>query len=97
MEVGILLGLMCRRACEFCDFTLYMDRGQHRPTLDNGGILENIEVLVSLAKSYNSESQAVIPEQLRMDYLIDRKMVRDATVLSFRVHILIYNIARLSP
>jgi len=80
---------MCRRACEFCDFTLYMDSGQHRPTLDKGGILENTEALISLAKSYNSESQAIIPEQLLMDYLIDRKMVRDATVCSFRVHILI--------
>uniref|UniRef100_A0A1I8JR97 TROVE domain-containing protein n=1 Tax=Macrostomum lignano TaxID=282301 RepID=A0A1I8JR97_9PLAT len=46
MEVAILLGLMCKHACEQCDFRVFLTSSMTEVGLSKGGILENLNDVV---------------------------------------------------
>ena len=78
VEVGLLLGLMCKHACECSELILYADGGHHKTvSLDKKGILANTTSLVMYATSCNSRPDATanIPSKLLQDILLERRHV----------------------
>jgi len=47
-EVGVLLGLMCKYACEECQFIVYGNKGIQQVELEKGTILDNMESVLKL-------------------------------------------------
>lgn len=79
VEIGILLALMCKHACESCDFILFMNKSQQLIEDSKAGILEETSSLVKLATAYKTDDEdnqaAEIPKKMLQQYLVDRKHV----------------------
>jgi len=48
MEIGVLLGLMCKYSCEECQFNVYGSNGMRSVELEKGTILNNMRSVLSL-------------------------------------------------
>ena len=83
LEVGILLGLMCKYSCEHCTMIIYGEHNFAEIQLQEGTILHNMEQVMSTATSQGlTANSGVIPSQFLHDMLIDRVHVDNLMVLS---------------
>eukprot|EP00058_Branchiostoma_floridae_P011084 XP_002596572.1 hypothetical protein BRAFLDRAFT_128562 [Branchiostoma floridae] len=80
-EVGLLLGLMCKHACEESSMHL-VSAGQHRAvSLETGSILENVERLKGLTQLMSQRSSTGIPIEFLTDMLKKRVQLDNLLVL----------------
>ena len=83
LEVGILLGLMCKYSCEQCTMIVYGETNFAEIQLEEGTILRNMEQTMGVATSQGLTTQVgVIPSQFLHDMLIDQKPVDNLMVLT---------------
>ena len=83
LEVGILLGLMCKYSCEQCTMIVYGESNFAEIQLREGTILHNMEQAMGVATSQGLTTQeGVIPSQFLYDMLVDRKPVDNLMVLT---------------
>lgn len=60
MEVGILLGLMCKYSCEDSDMLLYGNNGYQPAELEKGTILDNMDRVLKIQPVICSSAQIKI-------------------------------------
>ena len=83
LEVGVLLGLMCKYSCEQCTMAIYGEHTFAEIQLREGTILHNMEHVMSTATSQGlTLNSGVIPSQLLHNMLIDRVPVDTLMVLT---------------
>jgi len=77
VEVGILLGLMCKHACESSQLMLYGGLQECRSVeLDKSGILTNTSRLMKEVSVNRHESaDTPLPAQLLREFLLGRRHV----------------------
>ncbi|XP_035668801.1 telomerase protein component 1-like [Branchiostoma floridae] len=80
-EVGLLLGLMCKHACEESSMHL-VSAGHHRAvSLETGSILENVERLKGLTQLMSQRSSTGVPIEFLTDMLKNRVQLDNLLVL----------------
>ncbi|XP_066270990.1 telomerase protein component 1-like [Branchiostoma lanceolatum] len=80
-EVGLLLGLMCKHACEESKMHL-VSAGQHREvSLETGSILENVERLKGLTELMSQKVFSDVPIEYLTDLLKNRVQLDNLLVL----------------
>lgn len=83
LEVGVLLGLMCKYSCEQCTMIIYGEHNFAEIQLRDGTILHNMEQVMSTATNQGlTANNGVIPSQFLCDMLINRVPVDTLMVLS---------------
>ena len=83
LEIGLLLGLMCKYACEECTVVLYGNKTYRIATIEDGTILHNMSTVQTLVttEGLTSEDGSVPPEFLK-SLVIDRIVVDNFVVLT---------------
>ncbi len=83
VEIGLLLSLMCKYACEECTVALYGNKSFRCVSLEEGTILHNMNTLLTLIanEGLTTDDGSVPPEFLRT-LLIDRVVVDNFVVLT---------------
>ena len=83
VEIGLLMGLMCKYACEECTVALYGNKNFRCVSLEEGTILHNMEGLLTLIEreGLTTGDGSVPPEFLR-SLLIDRVVIDNFVVLT---------------
>ena len=83
MEVGILLGLMCKYSCEKCTMMVYGGANYTEVQLKDGTILDNMANVKTTATEQGVLGQAGnIPIQFLTNMLVDRTEVDNLVVLT---------------
>ena len=83
LEVGVLLGLMCKYSCEQCTMIIYGEQNFAEIQLREGTILDNMEQVMGIATSkVLGTNTGVIPSKFLHDMLIDRVPADTLMVLS---------------
>lgn len=84
LEVGILLGLMCKYSCENSTMLVYGHYGAFAEVeLEDGTILHNMERVMVTAVSENLTTQeSTLPIDFLMELLVDRRQVDNVILLS---------------
>ncbi|XP_033107315.1 telomerase protein component 1-like [Anneissia japonica] len=75
LEIGVLLGLMCKYSCEECTFVIYGNGQQVKVELEKGTILDNMKSVIDC-----SEAMAVEDDENKLGVLGDEsfsEMIRD--------------------
>ena len=81
LEVGLLLGLMCKYSCEYSTMLLYGSEDQATEvSLQEGTILDNMEKVMQSAGS--SDNQGKIPFTLLTQMLVDRRHFDNVILLT---------------
>ena len=83
LEVGILLGLMCKFACEQCSMMVFGQSGCEEVTLKEGTILNNMDAVLTVARSqgFNS-SDGKLPASFLQRVLVDRVPIDNLVLLT---------------
>ena len=83
LEVGILLGLMCKYSCEHCSLVIYGKSTFAQVDLKEGTILHNMEHVQSLAADQDLTTEdGVIPSKFLYEMLINRTPVDNIVILT---------------
>lgn len=83
LEVGVLLGLMCKYSCEQCTMIIYGEHSFTEIQLQEGTILHNMEHVTGTATSEGLTANCgVIPSQFLHNMLINRVPVDTLMVLA---------------
>ncbi|XP_077996822.1 telomerase protein component 1-like [Glandiceps talaboti] len=84
LEVGVLLGLMCKYSCEDCQMIACGPADNYkRVELEKGTILDNMQKLLQYAKDFELiASRGCIPVDMLRDILRDRQQIDNLIVLS---------------
>ncbi|XP_074640264.1 telomerase protein component 1-like isoform X2 [Tubulanus polymorphus] len=89
-DVGLLLGLMCKYACEECDMVLFGTRtdgsNYQKVELEKGIVLTNMERLQIFKTTLNglgSAATAYVPEKLLTELLVDGKQIDNLIMLTY--------------
>ena len=84
LEVGILLGLMCKYSCESSTMLVYGHNGDFtKVELEDGTILHNMEKVMVTADSKNlTHLYGSLPIGFLTEFLMDRKQVDNIVLLS---------------
>lgn len=84
LEVGVLLGLMCKYSCENSTMLVYGHNGAFAEVeLEDGTILHNMERVMATAVSGNLTSQeSTLPIGFLTESLMDRRQVDNIVLLS---------------
>ena len=82
-EVGILLGLMCKYACEQCTLVVYGESNHAQVELKEGTILHNMEHVQQVAMEQKlTDSDGVIPTKILYNMLVSRSPVDNIVLLT---------------
>lgn len=83
LEIGLLMGLMCKYACEECTVAIYGSKTYQSVSLQEGTILHNMDTLMTSvnAGGLGSDEGSIPPEFLRT-LLIDRIVVDNFVILT---------------
>jgi telomerase protein component 1 len=82
-EVGILLGLMCKYACEQCTLIVYGESNHAQVELKEGTILHNMEHVQQVAMEQKlTDSDGVIPTKILYNMLVSRSPVDNIVLLT---------------
>ena len=83
LEVGVLLGLMCKFACEQCSMMVYGQSGCQEVTLKEGTILNNMDAVLSVATSEGlNSSDGKLPTSFLQSMLVDRVPIDNLVLLT---------------
>ena len=83
LEIGLLLGLMCKYACEECTLALYGHNNYHCVSLEEGTILHNMTKLLDTIQTQGmSFLEGSIPPEFLKSLLIDQIVVDNLIVLT---------------
>ncbi|ELU05341.1 hypothetical protein CAPTEDRAFT_193037 [Capitella teleta] len=84
MEVGVLLGLMCKHSCEECSMIVYGSSDHRTVDLEKGTILDNMESVIRLQTLLNSGSARPFPfpNDILTNILKDRSKIENLIILS---------------
>ena len=82
-EIGILLALMCKYACEKCNLCVYGSSSHSQVSLKEGTILHNMElVLNTVTVDKLDELPGKIPAEFLRNLLVDRVQVDNLILLT---------------
>ncbi|XP_071492969.1 telomerase protein component 1-like [Diadema antillarum] len=84
MEVGILLGLMCKYSCEDCSMIIYAGTSYLEVQLESGTILDNMASVLGQARvmTYNESSGEGLNPTILGEILRDRVELDNLMILS---------------
>lgn len=83
LEIGLLMGLMCKYACEECTVALYGSKTYRNVTLQEGTILHNMSTLLSSVNTGDlGTDEGSIPLEYLRTLLIDRIVVDNFVILT---------------
>ena len=83
LEVGVLLGLMCKFACEQCSMMVYGQSSCEEVTLKEGTILNNMDAVLTVAKSQGlNSSDGKVPTSFLQSMLVDRVPIDNLVLLT---------------
>ena len=84
LEVGILLGLMCKYSCENCTMVIYgQDNNSTEVQLQEGTILLNMEQVLNTARSQGlTVNEGSIPAGFLRNMLVDRASIDNLVLLT---------------
>ena len=88
LEIGLLLGLMCKYACEDCTMNLYGGNVYREVSLEEGTILNNMDRLLSIINGeFLSSQEGAIPPELLRHLLINRVAVDNLVLLTDQMNL----------
>lgn len=88
LDVGVLLGLMCKYMCEECDFRIVGEPGSHHQShlsveLQEGTVLDNMATVLNKAKSGElNNSSFQFPYDYVEECIRERKVIDNLIVLN---------------
>ena len=83
LEVGILLGLMCKFACEQCSMMVFGQSGCEEVNLKEGTILNNMDAVLTVARSQGlNSSDGKLPASFLQRVLVDRVPIDNLVLLT---------------
>eukprot|EP00731_Ephydatia_muelleri_P016594 Em0009g1018a len=83
LEVGILLGLMCKFACEQCSMMVFGQSGCEEVNLKDGTILNNMDAVLTVARSQGlNSSDGKLPASFLQRVLVDRVPIDNLVLLT---------------
>lgn len=83
VEVGVLLGLMCKYSCEHCKLIVYGQSSFAEVELKEGTILHNMEQVMKTASSLNlTANEGIIPSDFLRRKLIERASFDNLVLLT---------------
>ena len=81
VEVGLLLGLMCKYSCEKSTMLIYGHDSFTEVDLEEGTILNNMERVMKAASNLSTQ-EGVLPLPFLMEMLVDRRRVDNIVLLT---------------
>ena len=83
LEVGILLGLMCKHSCEQCTMAVYGADNYCKVSLEEGTILHNMEtVMTKVTENRLNEQEGKLPQSFFNPLLVDRVQIDNLVILT---------------
>ena len=87
LDIGSLLGLMCKYMCEECDFRIFSSPGTGEKChlqveLKDGTVLDNMKIVAELANSGQLGGGCEFPFDYMEDLIRERKVIDNFIVLS---------------
>ena len=83
LEIGLLLGLMCKYACEECTVALYGNKTYRIASIEEGTILHNMASLLTLVNTEGlTTDEGSVPPEFLKSLVIDRVVVDNLIVLT---------------
>ncbi|XP_071942652.1 telomerase protein component 1-like [Antedon mediterranea] len=86
LEVGVLLGLMCKYSCEECTLIIYANGQQMKVELEKGTILDNMKSVIDCSEvmtaADDATGEAVLSDESFFEMIRDRMQLDNLVILS---------------